>query len=90
MKRFAEVNGVRLPILDTPHMDVAHPTDGVTTDTDEKCDKCALAIRPDTGEIVLLWLCGGINWSVSRETPDYERHRTEISYLPSLGRYSRE
>jgi hypothetical protein len=69
---------VTLEIIDrAPDYSVAHPHDDCS-DGDHPCDKCALAVRPDTGEMVLLWLCGGINWSISRDTPDYERHRDDV------------
>jgi hypothetical protein len=68
-----------LEIIDTPDYTVAHPDD--TADLDEPCHQCALAVRPDTGELVLLWLVGGMSWSVSRNQPDYKRHRKEIEPL---------
>jgi hypothetical protein len=67
---------MRLLLIDVADYGVAHPDEGCADSSE--CAKCAIAIRPDTGELVLLWLCGGINWSLSRETPDYERHRREL------------
>ena len=64
-----------LEIIDTPDYDVAHPEQ---TDSDEPCHQCALAVRPDTGELILLWLCGGINWSISRNQPHYRKHRRDV------------
>lgn len=69
---------MRLKIIDRrPEYGIAHPDNG-RRDSRDKCARCALAVRPDTGEIVLLWLCGGINWSISRNMPNYKRHRREI------------
>jgi hypothetical protein len=70
---------VRLEIIDrAPDYDVAHPTDPITGGG-VPCPKCALAVRPDTGELVLLWLCGGINWSISRNMPGHGRHRRDLN-----------
>lgn len=66
-----------LKIIDrSPDYGIAHPDEDATDDSG--CYNCALAVRPDTGEIVLLWRCGGINWSISRETPDHDRHRNDL------------
>lgn len=72
--------GVTLEIIDpAPDYGIAHPYENVNaTRSCEPCEKCALAVRPDTGEMVLLWLCGGINWSISRHTPDHTRHRRDV------------
>lgn len=68
---------MRLKIIDrAPDYGVAHASEDCSAS--RPCPKCALAVRPDTGEIVLLWLCGGINWSISRETPDHDRHRRDF------------
>ena len=68
---------MRLKIIDRrPDEGIAHPDFG--KHSREQCTMCALAVRPDTGEIVLLWLCGGINWGVSRNMPDYRRHRRDL------------
>jgi hypothetical protein len=56
---------------------VAHPDNDSAAST-YPCDRCALSVRPDTGELVLLWLCGGINWSISRANPDHDRHRGHL------------
>jgi hypothetical protein len=66
METHIEVHGIQLPIVDrNPPYKVAHPHE----DGDGKCDKCAIVRHPITGEIFLVWCCGGINWSVSRENP---------------------
>lgn len=76
MRVYVEVYGALLEVIERPEYAVAHPDDGWTG----KCPGCALAIRPDTGELLLLWRCKG-NWGVSRETPEHERHRAEINRL---------
>jgi hypothetical protein len=61
---------VRYPRYGEAHPD--EPCDGT------HCDRCAIARRHDTGELVLLWLCEGKNWTVSRHDPQWARHREEI------------
>jgi hypothetical protein len=65
---------MKLEFLEYPDFGIAHPD---YEDTGP-CSLCALVIRPDTGEIILLWKCGGINWSVSRNMPNFKRHRKEL------------
>lgn len=77
MRVYVEVYGAQLEVIERPEYEIAHPGDGWTG----RCNGCALAVRPDTGELVLLWRCGQANWGVSRETPEYERHHAEISRL---------
>lgn len=74
---------MKLEILDIPDYCIAHPED--TTDSLDLCKFCLLVIRPDTGEIVLLWKCGKTNWAVSRNMPQYKRHRRELYH--SLGEF---
>ena len=76
--RFPPLAFMKLEFLEHPEYVIAHP-DCYYINT--FCDLCALVIRPDTGEIVLLWRCGGEitgNWSVSRNMPNYKRHRKEL------------
>jgi hypothetical protein len=54
----------------------AHPDE--VCNPDELCEKCIIARRRDTGEHVLLWLVGEINYSVSRHEPNYERHKLAL------------
>lgn len=56
---------------------IAHP--GESCDRLERCPRCAIALRPDTGEIVLLWLAGEQEWTVSRADPEWERHRAQFA-----------
>ena len=65
---------IQLTFVGHPPYNVAHPDESEP----ELCTKCALARRSDTGETLLLWCCGGINWSVSRHDPQHARHREEI------------
>lgn len=62
---------MKLRFIIHPTHEAAHPGE----DGREPCTKCALAIRPDTGEIVLLWQSNDVHWSVSRNDPNFERHR---------------
>ncbi len=71
-----ELGRVELRVVEHPPYSVAHP--GEPCDAGEVCERCVIAERQDTGERVLLWLCGGINWSVSRHDPNAERHRAEL------------
>jgi hypothetical protein len=71
--QYVEAHGVRLPVLDAkPEYALAHPEEA---HIGGHCDKCVLALNPLTGDIILLWCCGGINWSISREN---ERAREEL------------
>lgn len=73
---------MKLEFLDYPFNAVAHP-DYKYPETDT-CILCALVIRPDTGEIVLLWKCGSVgNWGVSRNMPHFKQHKKEL--YDSLG-----
>lgn len=65
-----------LTFVEHPLYKDAHP--GEDAGEGELCTQCAWATRPDTGERVMLWLCGGIEWVVSRESPNWERHREEF------------
>jgi hypothetical protein len=78
--------GDALLVGDTPLTFVEHPLyasahPGEDCDPTERCTKCALARRSDTGEVVLLWQCEGKNWTVSRHDPEWARHREEIHNL---------
>lgn len=64
-------------VLGHPEYSEAHP--GEPCDDGDVCERCAIAERLDTRERVLLWLCGGINWSISRHDPRYARHRMEAA-----------
>jgi hypothetical protein len=59
-----------------PHYADAHP--GEACDEGDVCERCAIARRRDTGDLVLLWQCEGKNWGVSRHDPEYARHRAEL------------
>lgn len=65
-----------LLFVEYPLYTEAHP--GEPSDAHERCTRCARARRKDTGELVLLWLCEGKNWGVSRHDPNYLKHRTEL------------
>jgi hypothetical protein len=66
---------VMLEIIERPDHGIGHPEDP----SDAKpCAMCALAIRPDTGELVLLWLVGNMHWSVLRNQPGYKRHLRDV------------
>jgi hypothetical protein len=68
-----DVGVLRLRVLRfAPYAD-AHPGETYLGE----CDSCVIAERLDTSEEVLLWLCDGINWAVSRHDRDYFRHRTD-------------
>lgn len=71
-----EVGATVLAFVEHPLYAVAHP--GEPAIADERCTKCAVAKRTDTGERVLLWQCEGKNWGVSRHDPEYARHREEL------------
>lgn len=70
------VGDTPLTFLDFPLYSQAHP--GEDCEPHERCTKCALALRQDTNETVLLWQCEGKNWTVSRHDPEWSRHREEI------------
>jgi hypothetical protein len=78
VRRHVDVGETRLAVLDYPDYDVAHPGEEAIG----QCTGCLLAVRPDTGEIVLLWgiWYGGthVKWSVSRSDPNYARHRIDL------------
>jgi hypothetical protein len=82
---YADVYGARLELLERPEYLVAHPNEQDDALNPGRCGMCALAVRPDTGELVLLWRCGGLNWSVSREDPHHERHHREITGVGRFG-----
>ena len=70
---------MKLQFLDYPFSTIAHPE--YKYPANDTCIFCALVIRPDTGEIVLLWRCEGEitgNWEVSRNMPNFKRHRKEL------------
>jgi hypothetical protein len=72
---------MKLAVLEHPHYHVAHPTETHLAAPHERCEQCLLAIRPDTGELVLLWGCGygeTKNWTISRDDPEEARHRREL------------
>ncbi len=77
---------MKIPVLEipcevlemAPPYHVGHPDEH---DCGGKCEKCALVIHPVTGEIILAWLVGGINWSVSREDPFSTRKRESLLQL---------
>lgn len=70
------VGCAQLAFLEHPLYAVAHP--GELCDPLERCTRCALATRPDTGETVLLWQAGGKDWTVSRADPQWQRHRADL------------
>jgi hypothetical protein len=70
------VGGAALEFVAHPLYAEAHP--GEPCDPAERCTKCALARRADTGEVVLLWLVGEKHWAVSRADPSWARHRDEL------------
>lgn len=69
-----------LTFLFHPPYSEAHPDE----EGDEPCTQCAVARRHDTGESVLLWMCEGKNWIVSRADPEWSRHRTELDTAASV------
>lgn len=71
------VERARLEFVEHPRYADAHP--GEPCAPDDVCTSCARARRPDTGETVLLWLAGGLNWVVSRHDPAWERHRADFA-----------
>lgn len=70
------VGDLELEYQRRPRYGDAHPDDSLMV-VDGECDSCAIATRVDTGEPVLLWLCGSVNWSISRHDPHVDRHRTD-------------
>jgi hypothetical protein len=77
--RTADLPAMTLVVLQAADMAVAHPRDVYGPNGPQGyCRQCVYAVRPDTGEIVLLWLCERKNWTVSRENPEYDRHRLEL------------
>lgn len=77
-----EIYGLPVEIVDHPAYHLAHPGEPDSGVPDDAiCENCAIAVRPDTGELLLLWCCEGKNWGISREMPEYERLRTEIYQL---------
>lgn len=79
------VGQMELVAIDVPEYAVAHPDEPLFDPhrANEPCERCLLAIRPDTGELVLLWGAygdhdGPVHYSLSRETPDFPRHSREI------------
>lgn len=69
---------MKLITIEHPDYGVAHPEDRIAT---YPCMMCLLVIRPDTAELVLLWHVGNSAWSVSRNTPNWKRHRHEIGEI---------
>jgi hypothetical protein len=74
-----DVYGVPLRFVRFASYNEAHPDED--WHAGEMCPSCAWGERPDTGERVLLWLAGGIDWVVSRNSPDADRHRDELTRL---------
>lgn len=73
------VGDARLSFVEHPLYAAAHP--GEECDPQERCTRCAIAVRPDTGEKVLLWQAGGKDWTVSRVDPEWARHRDDFQRL---------
>lgn len=70
------VNDHLLDFVRIPLYAEAHPEE--PCDFGERCEKCIVARRRDTGETVLLWLVGGKHYAVSRHEPEYEKHKHEL------------
>ena len=70
-----QVGNMTLEFLDFPYYTVAHP--GEFSPKLDLCTRCALGIRKDTGDIVLLWRTGN-NFTVSRADPHYAKHKREL------------
>lgn len=77
MTSFVTVNDTPLRVIGHPLYAVAHPGEPVD-EPDAECDRCVIAERTDTGARVLLWLCGGLTWSVSRADPNYATHKAAL------------
>lgn len=71
------VGAADLLFVEHPLYADAHP--GEACDPAERCVRCAIARRPDTHELVLLWLAGDIDWTVSRADPEWARHRRDFA-----------
>jgi hypothetical protein len=67
---------VPLTFVEHPLYSEAHPNE--PCDPEQRCEKCARVIRPDTGETLLLWQAGEKDWTVSRNDPHWQRHRDEL------------
>lgn len=81
--RYVYVGQQKCLVLEHPEYAVAHPVEAKYENAgpDYECNLCLLAVRPDTGDIILLWGCGylePINWGISREDPNYARHCEEL------------
>lgn len=76
---------VRLDVLGYPDKGVAHP--GECGDGNgrgaEPCHLCLLAIRPDTGDILLVWEGDDTTgeWSLSPHTPELRKHEVALRSL---------
>lgn len=65
-----------LTFLEHPLYSQAHP--GEPCEPTERCEMCAVGKRRDTGEEVLLWQAEGKHWTVSRNDPQWLKHRSEL------------
>lgn len=72
-----QVGAAALEFIAHPPYALAHP--GEASDPVERCTQCAIALRRETGEVVLLWLAGGKDWTVSRADPAWAHHREQLA-----------
>jgi hypothetical protein len=64
-----DVGALRFRVVGHPRYSEAHP--GEACEADETCERCAIGEEIGTGTRALLWLCGGVNWSINRADPRY-------------------